>query len=61
MGVLEKSRRKIIYDNTKYIWYIAEDDDSPYCLLNIISEDKRLIRSSPLDTDLNRILWEVLD
>ena len=56
MGVLEKGRRKIVYKNEKYIWYIAEDNDSPYRLLNIISEDKRLILSSPLDTDVSYII-----
>ena len=56
MGVLEKGRRKIVYDNKKYIWYIAEDNDSPYRLLNIISGDKRLILSLPLNTDVSYVI-----
>lgn len=56
MGVLKKGRRKIVYDNKKYIWHIAEDCDSPYNLLNIISEDKKLILSSPLDTDVSYVI-----
>lgn len=56
MGVLEKSRRKIVYGNKKYIWYIAEDNDSPYRLLNIISGDKKFILSLSLDTDVSYVI-----
>ena len=56
MGILEKGRRKIVHDNKKYIWYIAEDCDSSYNILNIISEDKRLILSLPIDADVSYVI-----
>lgn len=48
MSVRKKGRRKIIYDNNEYVWYVSRDDDSPYLLLNIVSADKSLILSVPL-------------
>lgn len=50
MSVLTKGRRKIIVADKMYIWYVAEDDESPYYVLHIVSEDKRLILSCPLQT-----------
>lgn len=48
MSVLKKGRRKIICDNQEYVWYVSQDDESDYYILHIISEDKRLILSVPL-------------
>lgn len=43
MGVRKKGKRKIIYDNNTYIWYVALDHDSPDYILNIMSQDKQFI------------------
>lgn len=51
MGVAKKGRRKITVSDKRYIWYIELNYDSPYHILNIISEDKTLIISSPLETE----------
>lgn len=51
MGVGKRSRRKICVENKKYVWYVSKDCDSPYDILNIISEDKSLIVSCPLKTE----------
>ncbi len=48
MSVAKKGRRKITYDNQEYVWYVSQDDESDYYILHIISEDKRLILSVPL-------------
>lgn len=48
MGVLKKGRRKIIVNEKSYLWYVELDYDSPYYILNVISEDKVLIISCPL-------------
>jgi len=50
MGVCKKGRRKIRIDNRDYIWYVELDYDSPYHILNIVSEDKSLILSFPMKT-----------
>ena len=49
MSVRKKGRRKITYENKKYVWYVGLDYDSPYYILNIISEDKQLIIACPLN------------
>ena len=52
MAVRSKNRRKIVCDGQVYFWYIRLDED--YCdkmLLHIISEDKKLILSCPLEVD----------
>lgn len=49
MSVRKKGRRKIVYEDETYVWYVDLDYDSPYYILNIISEDKRLIIACPLD------------
>lgn len=49
MSVRKKSRRKIVCDNKKYVWYVKLDYDSPYNILNIVSEDKHLIIACPLN------------
>ena len=48
MSVSTKGRRKIIVNEKVYVWYVKPDDDSPFHILNIISEDKKLIISCPL-------------
>lgn len=50
MGVAKKGRRKITVANKSYIWYIALDSDTPYHVLNIVSFDKTLIISCPINT-----------
>lgn len=49
MGVRKKGRRKIICDERPYTWWIAQDNDTPFHILHIVSEDKHLILSCPLD------------
>ncbi len=51
MSVRTKGRRKIIVNEKKYVWYVKLDSESPYHVLNIISEDKKLIISCPLETN----------
>lgn len=48
MGVGKKGRRKITYNDKLYVWYVALDCESPFYLLNIVSEDKSLILACPL-------------
>ena len=50
MSIRTKGRRRIIVGGQTYIWYVAPDDDSPYNVLNIVSDDKYLILSCPLGT-----------
>ena len=35
MGVNKKGKRKICVENKEYVWYVNEDYDSPYYILNI--------------------------
>ena len=51
MSVRTKGRRKIIVNEKSYVWYVKLDDDSPFHILNIISEDKKFIISCPLKTN----------
>ena len=48
MSIRAKGRRRIIVGDQTYLWYVALDADSPYRMLHILSEDKRLILSCPL-------------
>ena len=50
MGVAKKGYRRIVCDGVIYSWRVGEDADSPYMVLDIISEDKRLILTCPLGT-----------
>ena len=50
MSIRTKGRRKIIVNDQSYFWYVAPDDDSPYNVLHIVSDDKYLILSCPLRT-----------
>ena len=56
MGTAKKGRRKIIVFNKSYVWYVKLDYDSPYHILNIVSEDKALIISCPLKTKITYII-----
>ncbi len=49
MGVSTKGRRTIICDSRTYVWHVALDEESPYHVLQVVSSDKRLILSCPLD------------
>lgn len=51
MAVSKKGRRTIIYNGKTYIWYVWSDEESEgrICLF-IISEDKKLILSYPLNS-----------
>ncbi len=50
MGVTKKRRRAITVDGRAFVWYIAKDDESDHSILNIISSDKKIICSVPIDT-----------
>ena len=50
VSVNKKCRRTIIVDDRTFVWYIAEDDESDHLILNIISNDKKIICSVPMDT-----------
>ncbi len=52
MAVRIKGRRKIIAENKLYVWYVQQDYDSPYYVCNIVSEDKSVIISCPLKTEI---------
>jgi hypothetical protein len=56
MSIRTKGRRKIIVRDQTYIWYIALDDDSPYNILHIVSDDKCLILSCPLQTKIAYVI-----
>jgi len=56
MGIARKGRRKIIVSNKCYVWYVETDYDSPYYILNIVSNDKLLIISCPLKTETAYII-----
>ena len=46
MGVSGKGRRKLQYKGTKFLWWVAPDeDDCDKIYLNIVSEDKSIILS----------------
>ena len=50
MSIRKKDRRKITVGDHNYFWYVAPDDDSAFNVLHIVSEDKCLILSCPLQT-----------
>lgn len=52
MGVRKRGRRKITVDDKEYIWYVSQDDESDYFLLNIVSEDKSYVLTCPLKTEI---------
>ena len=52
MSVRTKNRRKIVCDGQVYLWYIRKDEEAcDKMVLHIISEDKKLILSCPLEVD----------
>ena len=53
MSICKKRRRKIILDHREYFWYVSEDPDSSYQILTIISDDKEIILSIPLNTQIH--------
>lgn len=56
MSVRTKGRRKIIVENKLYVWYVRLDDDSIYHMCNIISEDKSIVISCPIKTEIAYII-----
>lgn len=56
MSIRSKGRRRIIVDEKTYFWYVALDDESPYNILNIVSNDKYLILSCPLQTKTEYVI-----
>lgn len=56
MAVKAKGRRRIVVEDKNYVWYVKIDYDSPYYILNIISENKSLIVSCPIGTGTNYII-----
>lgn len=56
MAVKAKGRRKIVVGDKNYVWYVKIDDDSPYYIRNIISEDKLLVVSCPIGTGTKYII-----
>lgn len=50
MSVRKKGRRKIVCNGKLYSWYVALDEDSPYDVLNVVSDNKELIIACPLNT-----------
>ena len=56
MSIKAKGRRKIIVRGRVYVWYVALDSDTPYNILNVASEDKCLILSCPLKTDIEYVI-----
>ena len=43
MGVKTKGRRKIVVNDTQYIWYVSDNYDGCGFVLNILSQDKKFI------------------
>jgi len=39
-----------VCDGKMYVWYVKEDDDHPCYALNIISQDKMLMLSYPINS-----------
>lgn len=56
MAVRTIKRRKIICDGVNYVWYVKEDDDYSCHVLHVISENKQLILSYPLDGKVSYVI-----
>ena len=56
MAVRILKRRKIICEGLNYVWYVKEDDEYPCNVLHVISEDKKLILSYPLDSKVSYVI-----
>lgn len=50
MSISTKGRRRITVGDKVYIWYVAFDDDTRCNVLNVVSDDKYLILTCPLQT-----------
>lgn len=49
MGVATKGRRKITVKNHQYRWQVAENDDGPGMVLQVVSTDKHFIAEYLID------------
>lgn len=59
MAVATKKRRQICYKDKKYIWYVKADEDFyDKAVLHILSENKKLILSYPLNSERAYIVSE---
>lgn len=47
-----KGKRKLIYQDVAYYWYIAKNDDK-HPVIHISSEDKKVHLSVPFDKELS--------
>ncbi len=56
MAVNTKNKRKIIVNEKQYVWSVGLDQDSPYYLCNIVSSDKSLVISLPLQTGTHYVI-----
>lgn len=56
MSVLKKNRRTINVEDVQYVWYICPDEDSPYNILHIFSEDKSIVLAVPLGVENHYII-----
>ena len=43
VSVSKKYKRILKVDDRTFVWYIAEDDESDHLILNIISNDKKVV------------------
>lgn len=56
MAVRKKGRRKLIWKEKSYVWYVELDYDSPYYVLNICSDDKTTVIACPLGMQVPYII-----
>ncbi len=56
LAVSTKKRRIVHVNEKQYIWYVSQDVDSCYMLLNILSEGKELVLSIPIGTQIAYII-----
>ena len=56
LSISTNSRRRIIVGGHTYIWYVAMYNNTPYNVLNIVSDDKYLILSCPLHTKAEYVI-----
>lgn len=56
MAVRTLKRRKIKCDGIDYVWYVKEDDDYPCYILHVVSDNKQLILSYPLDGNVSYVI-----
>ena len=56
MGIRTKGKRKITVHGRLYVWDIHLDCDSPYYLLDIATEDKCIVLSCPLGTEIPYVI-----